>query len=345
MLFSSTYSSSGLMAWCRALRHGLGAGLSLVRVFRQQAAKGPAELRPAAERIADRLEAGTSLEDSLEPERNRFPPLFRDLATVGEQTGHLPEVFRELEEYYRLQLQTRRKFYQEITWPVFQFFAAVGVIALLIWVLGMIAESRGGEAMAPIGMGLTGARGAVLFLVSVGLFLAALFFGYHLLTRNVRGRAAVESFLLKVPGVGPCLEAVALQRFCLSLRLTMETGMPVPQALRMSLGATNNAAFTAQADAAVAAVRAGRELAEALALCRAFSAEFLEVVIVAEESGQIPEVMGREANHYREEVERRLPALARAASFAVWAFVAVLMTMAIFRIASVYFGAVNQFAG
>jgi type IV pilus assembly protein PilC len=97
MLFSSRIPLSSLIELCRALRHNLSAGLRLVDVFRQQAKRGPARVRPVAERITQELERGGDLEGALEREKAAFPPLFLGLASVAEQTGNLPEVFRELE--------------------------------------------------------------------------------------------------------------------------------------------------------------------------------------------------------------------------------------------------------
>src|SRR2546423_884731 len=99
MLFPNTFPLDALASFCRMLRHGLGAGLSLVDVFRQQARRGPPPLRPTVERIASRLDQGDSLEDALKAEGDRLPALFISMAVVGEQTGYLPEAFAELERY------------------------------------------------------------------------------------------------------------------------------------------------------------------------------------------------------------------------------------------------------
>src|SRR6185437_13442689 len=93
MLLSSRLSLPVLIELCRALRHNLGAGLTLLAVFRQQQRRGPAAVRALAGRVADLLEKGHSLGQALKREANYFPPLFLSLAEVGEQTGMLPEVF------------------------------------------------------------------------------------------------------------------------------------------------------------------------------------------------------------------------------------------------------------
>jgi type II secretory pathway component PulF len=335
-------SLSGLIQWCRALRHGLGAGLSLPKVFQLQAKKGPRALREMAGRIAARLEKGEALEDALEAEGDKLPKLFRELAGVGERTGHLPEIFVELGEYYEMQQKLGREFRSQLVWPVFTFAAAVLIIAFLIFVLGIIADGKGGEAPAPIGFGLRGAKGAIIFLMAVATFLGGLFGLYLFFTRGMRQRVAFESFLLRLPAVGPCADAFAMGRFCLALRMTMETGMSAHDAVRQSLRATGNAAFTTSEPYVVARVKSGEEINVALRQCPAFTPEFLDILEVAEVSGQIPEVMARQAEHYREEAARRLKGLTRFANFAIYAVVSLLMIVAIFRIASLYLGALNQ---
>jgi type IV pilus assembly protein PilC len=344
MVFFSA-SLGGLIQWCRAFHHGIAAGLSLVRVYRIQSKKGPRGLRDMAERIAERLEKGETLEDSLEVEGDRLPTLFRELSAVGERTGHLPEIYEELAEYYEMQQTLGRQFRSQITWPVLQFIGAVVVIAFLIFILGMIGDARGGEPVAPIGFGLTGASGAIAFLLAVATFLGVLFAIYLLITRGLRQRGAFEAFLLRLPAIGKCTEAFAMGRFCIALRMTLETGMSTPEALQQSLRATGNAAFTRCEDPVVALIKAGKEISVAVRACPAFSDEFIEILNVAEITGQIPEVMIRQAEHYREEASRRLKDLTRYAGWSVYAFVGLLMVLAIFKIAGTYLGAINHAAG
>src|SRR5436309_9197827 len=164
MLFSSRLSLSNLVELSRALRHYLGAGLTLRDVFRQQADKGPLRVRPIAGRIRDALEQGDSLEAALERERSAFPPLFLSMAGVGEESGNLPEIFHELENYYLLQQKLRRQFISQIAWPVIQLVMAIFVVAGLILILGIIAEIRGADKpFDPLGLG-TGEGAAIRFL-------------------------------------------------------------------------------------------------------------------------------------------------------------------------------------
>jgi type IV pilus assembly protein PilC len=340
MLFSTSVPLEALMRFCRLARHGLAAGLSLVDVFRQQALSGPIPMRSLIGRIAVQLERGESLEDALKAEGGRLPPLFISLVAVGEHTGHLPEAFGELEHYYEMQWRLRKQFLADITWPMIEFFGAVGVITLLLLILGWIAQP--GVQLDPFGIGV-GPRAATTFLLTVFGTLAVIWGGYRLLARATRQRAVVDRFLLRLPVFGPCLEALALARFCLAGRLTFGAGLAVKPALRRSLEATGNAAYPACYERAAAVVRRGDDLATVLRACQIFPGEFLEIVSNAEEAGRVPEVMEQQSRFYQEEASLRMKVLAKLAGFGVWALVAILIIIAIFKIyVGAYLEQMNQ---
>jgi type IV pilus assembly protein PilC len=292
-----------------------------------------------ADRVQEHIESGSSLASALDGERAYFPPIFLAMTEVGEETGNLPEVFAELEKYFRLQQGLRRQFLSQIFWPVLQFVAAIFVVAGMLWILGLIASfNPGTKPFDPLGLGLTGTDGAIKFLLIVFGTLGLLFAGYLLATRALRQKAAVDAFLLRLPVVGPCLRALALSRFCMALRLTTETGMPIARALRLTFRSTGNEAFVARTPVVEDAVKRGEELTTALTATRLFPGDFLNIMAVAEESGRLSEVMAQQAEHYQEESGRRLTILTQVASWGVWLVVAILIIIVIFRIALVYIG-------
>src|SRR5688572_21647798 len=189
-----------LVAWCRALHHSLGAGLSPVKVIKQQAKAGPRPLRDVAGDVAEKLAAGESLEDAFEPYRNRFPPLFHELVAIGEQTGRLEDAFRELGEYYEANLSVQRNFRAQMMYPAIQFFIAILVISGLIWVLGMLAQSGKAITTDPTGFGFTGTTGAIMFMVIAFGFVGVVLFVMKLGANNVKWRAKMEGALLWLPG-------------------------------------------------------------------------------------------------------------------------------------------------
>jgi type IV pilus assembly protein PilC len=328
-MLSSRLPLPALIAWCRALRHGLHAGLSPVKVFRQQAKSGPSAVRPLADALADRLKAGSSLEDALAPHRGKFPRLFLELAAVGEQAGKLPEVFEELEKYFESQQDGRRKFLQAITWPAISYVIAVLVVAILVAVLAAL-----GNHLNPLGLGKLGPAGGLVVLVLGFGFAAAVAFFYFLARDNDDLKQVVEAVGIRIPGLTGCYRSFALQRFSIALSMTHEAGMRADRSVASSFRATANAAYQKHAEPAAKTVRGGKTVTKALRAAGKdlFPDEFLDQVQIGEDSGQLSEVMGRVAEQYREEAIRRTKTLAMVFGGVVYALVGLFVIVMIFAI-------------
>lgn len=342
MFASQQFPLPALVAWCQTLRHSLSAGLSPVRIFKLQGKSGPRPLRAVAKDVAAKLEAGDSLEDALEPYRNRFPPLFLELVAVGEQTGRLEDTFAELQDYFESALTVRRNFRAQITYPVIQYCAAVLIVAATVWVMGFLAQTNRAVTDTPVGGGLSGTSGAVTILaVGYGL-LGAVIGLVNLARNNVALRARLEGMLLIVPAWGPAMRAFAVQRFAVALRMCTEAGLRAEKTMRYCFRATCNSAFMRGEPWAVAVVKKGNEISDALEASGApFPEEFHDMMRMADETGNTSEVMERLTVRYREDAERKLKAAAEYTGYAIYGAVALGIICAIFKIAGVYLGALD----
>lgn len=319
----------------RRLRFNLEAGITLVESFRQQAQRGKEPLRSACADIQKQLQKGISLQEALE-KNGQFPPLFVTLAGVGEHSGHLPEIFAALERYYTQQLQLNRKFLSRMIMPAAQFVMAVLIVSLVIWVLGILNSSAGKGLF-----GLSGFYGGLTFsAIAFAVVASAIFLARWFYFRSKRSMA-LQQFLLSLPGIGSCLLAMAMNRFTMALQYTLDSGMSIIPALRLSLDATDNPVFQNEATDLAKRLRSGKSLSLALAKCRVFPQDFHDVVAVAEESGSLPEVMEKQSRYYLEESERKLALLSQMATWGIWLCYAIFMIVLILSMASMYFNALK----
>lgn len=315
----------------------LDAGLTLPQAMKHQAKSGPAVVKPIAKRLTEKMAQGESLQDALEEEREYFPPLFMAIGTVAEETGTLPEALRELESFFTLQNTLWKKFISQITWPIIQFVLATLVVSGLIYLLGILGGGSHGLSV----FGLQGPQGAAYFFFGVWGFVLFIFVGIYIL-RNVVGRGPfIDGIALQLYALGPTLEALALSRFCLGMAVTQEAGMAPEAAVKLSLEATSNFAYTSRIDSTQALLRSGESLTESLREQRIFPEVFIDIVHTAEISGNEPETFSRQAKQYSEIAEARLKILATAAYWFVWLMVAIFIIVLIFNIFSQYIGALN----
>lgn len=339
-MFSPHIGWKPLAMVCRALATMLHSGVDIQRAFQLAAAKtADRRCREAMQGVSEAIARGDDVTSAMQGQRGAFPDLMIDMVHVAEQTGMLPEVLRSLAGHYENLLRLRKEFVQGIAWPVFQYVAAVCVVGLAIYVLGIVGNGQ----TDTLGLGLTGASGALIWYgLNIGV-VGGVIAAYLLTARTLAGRQAVHSALLKVPVVGRCLRAFAIARFSWAFALTQQAGMSIGPSLKTSLRATGNGAFQTEAPAVWQRVKTGETLTEALTATRLFPTEYLHMVDVAEHSGTVPEMLDRLGPEFEDEARRSMAALTAAAGWGVWVLVAGFIIFLIFSIMLTYVGMLNSF--
>ena len=320
-----------LVQWCHTLGSALRAGITMLKALQVTGRRGRPAIRTVTRQVAQRIKQGDDLATALRSCSYEFPPLFVAMTDVATHTGHLPEILKQLEDYFRFQLRLRRELLSQIFWPVFQLVAAILIIAGLIFVLGMIPN-------APdfLGLGLSGSSGALLWLVGSLGSMAGLVLAYWVLRRFLGQSRLVDKSLLRIPVLGPPLRSLALSRLCVAMHMTLDTGMSVTEAIALSLAASDNGALTCLAPEIIADIRSGNQLQMAFSKHGVFPDDFLEILTTGEETGSVPEAMLRLSGEYNERAEHQLAMLNTAAGFGVWFCVAAMIIFCIFRIFLVY---------
>ncbi|MBL8849277.1 MAG: type II secretion system F family protein [Planctomycetaceae bacterium] len=337
-MFSSRISLRQVSFLCRGLSTSLHAGIPIIKAFDLAASKAlDPRLQGVMRDVGAQLRSGEDVETALRAHTGVFPDLMLDMIGVAEQTGSLPEVLGALAEHYENNLRLRKDFYGQIAMPVIQFAAAILIVAGLIFIMGIIGLSTGSRPLDVLGLGLTGATGAITWLTFWGMVLASLYIGYKLAVSSLHGQKIIHEFLMRIPVVAGCLRSFAIARFSWALHLTQEAGMPIDESLDASFKATANGAFVARAPQVIGDVMEGEHLTEALAHSQLFPQEFIEIVHVGETSGTVPETLHRLSPQFEDQARRSLRALSTAAGWLIWTGIAAIIIFLIFRIVmSVY---------
>ncbi len=342
MFFSARISLKELAGLCHRLATSLEAGIDMRTVWRREAENASrAALRTRFRVLADDVAEGRSLADALAATEDFFPPIFRELVNIGEQSGRLPDVFAQLHHHYLDQIARRRIFLAAIAWPMLQLTVAIFVVGFLIWILGVIGKSTG----APIdilGFGLVGTRGLAIYAAFLsGVGIAALIL-IRAVSRGMLWVRPLQRLALRIPALGKPLETLALARLAWALHLTMSTGMDVRRAVQLSLSAARNARYTDLLKPIDSWLSAGSSLHEAFANTGVFPREFLDTLEVGEQSGKLVESMDHLSAQYRDRAKAALAILTMLAGFAVWCMVALVIIVLIFRLFMFYLGTINS---
>jgi len=327
-----------LVQVCQSLSTMLEAGVPLTKSVTTIAKRmRDGRCRRTLQEISVEIERGHDLESSLKQYDRYFPELFVDMVHIGEETGTLPEVLSELGKHYDKMGQLRRDFISAITPSIIQLLAAIGIVAVLILILGMIPN-----ASDTLGWGLMGQNGAITFLTYALGSIVGVILLYLILVRGLGMRRSLHNFFLAIPVLGKCMRSFAIARFSWAYYLTQQAGMPVFESIDASLRATSNGAFIGASPMMRAQLAAGEELSEVMSSTGLFPAEYVEIVIVGETTGTVPEKLEQMSPRFEEDARRSLKLMASAISWLVWCILAGFIIFIIFSIMLTYMGQLGQ---
>ncbi len=327
---------------CRRLTVSLGAGVDIRNVWTREAKAAHGVARRRFAQIRDDVAGGRSIAESIDETGNYFPELFREMVKVGEQTGQLPEVFRQLADNYEYQLQLRRTLLTAISWPVIELSLALFVIGAVIFLMGAIpALSKSGVDL--LGLGLKGMSGLVKYVTFLFVLGSIGFVVYEATVRGKLWAAPIQRALMAVPRLGKALETLAMARLCWAMHVTLNTGMDLRQALRLSLRSTQNVLYTKQIDRVLRSIRAGDEIHEAMEMTGVFPIHFIDAVHVGEQSGRLPESMANLSVQYQREAKAAMDVITVLMGFGVMMLIAGVIIFFIFQIfQNAYLGPIND---
>lgn len=261
----------------------------------------------ALDDIVARLETGVELSTAMRFHPKIFSTLFVSLVSVGENSGRLDLVFKQLSEYMERDLITSKSIKTALRYPSFVLIA----ISIAMTIINI--------KVIPAFAGLFAQFGAQLPLPTRILIAISDFFVAYWLYMFVGIAALVAWFLhyIKTPEgsrwwgrkklgiiiVGDIIERATLARYARSFGLMLAAGLPISNALELCARAIDNNYLGDK----IRGIRAGIERGEGLYQTHLVSGMFtplvLQMIAVGEESGQVDTLLAEVAEFYEREVE------------------------------------------
>lgn len=323
------------------LATALAAGIDLRRAWASETARAPARWRPAMQAVAAALARGAGLGEAFAAAGAAFPPFVRGMASVGDETGHEPETLRSLSETLRAAIKARRALRQSLAQPVFQLAVAVVVVGILILVAGLLRDAAG-RPIDLLGSGLAGPTGLAWYLALLAAVFALATLAVRIVVAGYQTGGVVRRVVGFVPVVGPAVRAAEAAAWCRAASLASGAGLSAGRLLRLT--ALVAPGLSIDPDEIEDTLRGGATLADALHATGRFPRVVVEAVDVGELTGTTAETLDRLAGDLDDEARRGIAAAARGAGFLVWAAVAALIALVVFRIFSSYLGMIQDAA-
>lgn len=292
----------------RNLQVMIAAGVPLPRALDLLAVQAQSKkLKDALIATKEDIIKGKSFSEALRRHPDVFSEIFFSMVKVGEETGNLEEVLKNLTLQMEREHDLKSKIKGAMIYPSIIILAMMGIgLLMLVMVVPKLAAT-----FEELGLELPPTTKMVIFLATLltekwYLFLLALvpaFFLFRLGGRTKGGRKTMDKLFLRLPIISPLIKKTNAAFTVRTLSNLIASGVPIVRSLEVVSKAVDNFYFQQALEKASQRVEKGAKLAEVLEEYRdLFPVLVIQMIMVGEETGQTSSVLRKLADYFEEEV-------------------------------------------
>ena len=303
-------SSEELSSFCDQIALMLSSGMTLrdgIEMLAEDEMKDKSLKHRPYTNLYKTVDETGSLYVALKENEEDWPSYMIEMVDIGEQTGRLEDIMLSLSTYYQREGRIRSAAVSAITYPLVLGVMLVVIIGILLWRVLPIFR----RVLASLGVGAS-SSGSVLMqigtyvgwgvLILIGLVvLAAIVIAILLKTK---ARSGVLKFLKNLfPPVRKLTEKLSASRVAGILSLMLSSGFPMENALEMAPAALADQESIDKVAQIRKDMQDGDTFSDALSKSGLFADFHNRMLKVGAASGHEPQVMGKIAEIYEEQVE------------------------------------------
>jgi len=288
------------------LESGVGIVQSLELLQGQASNK---QLKKVLLEVVSDLRSGNSLSTALAKHPQVFSTIYQKMVAVGEQTGALEGVLRNLADYAERESNTANQLKRALTYPLIVLSLAIVVVIILVTVvlppIISMFTSLGGEL--PI---TTRALLAFVdFTSNYGLYLLAVIIGLgavgYMYSKSPTGHYYRDMLILKLPVLGQLSLTTELARCSRNIALLFRSGLPLPEIMTLVAQASGNLVVAKALGDVEQDMLKGEGLAAPMRKRRVFLPLMVAMTKVGEETGNLDGTLITVAENYEIEAASR----------------------------------------
>lgn len=277
-----------------------------------------AALKFVVQDIGEQIADGSRLNDAMRRHPKAFNSLTVSMLRAGEEGGFLEDVLARVAAFNDHQEELKGKVTGAMVYPLFLFGVGTIIIGvLLVWFVPEFAQifQRMREQNKLPWATMTLMAFSEKLQEWWMIILPVLVFGpialYFYISDNKEAQEKVDRFKLKLPGLGPIVQNLAVARFCRMLGTLLGNGVPILQSLRIAKDASGNVVLSEAIGNAADNVSGGKSLAVPLRASGQFSKEIVEMISIGEEANNLENVLVGIADSLEKYTSRKIDVVVR----------------------------------
>jgi type IV pilus assembly protein PilC len=270
-------------------------------------------LKKAMQEILADLRGG----DQLSVAMSRHPDIFNALScrtlSIGEQTGGLETMLRQIADYMEKELVASKSVRSAMMYPVFALVVTVVVVGILVgFVLPAFSNlygSLGAElpTMTKVMMDFSNVvRSNGLIIVLAFLIIGGGAFAYM---KTPEGSVYMDKLILRTPLLGRVKQLNELARCCRSISILYTAGLPLTEIMPLVIQGTNSRVMSRALSDVHQDMLKGEGLSTPMSRSPIFLPMVVRMVKVGEETGNLDATLISIAQNYEAEADDRTKSL------------------------------------
>ncbi|MDD5729612.1 MAG: type II secretion system F family protein [Candidatus Omnitrophica bacterium] len=260
--------------------------------------------------IHDAVKEGSSFSQALEEYPAIFSPLYIALIRTGENSGALADALLRISDYRVKQEEMFSRFRMALAYPVLMAIVGCGtVVFMLAFVMPRLMRMYVNmEQKLPLPtqilISITEGLQKWWFWILLFVILASLVFIRQAKTKA--GKLSLSLIKLHIPVFGEFILKAELARFSRTLELLIKSGIPILNAIDISIPVLDNEIVRIQLKKSYKELEQGGSLGRSLKSSKLFPLFMSNLIIVGEESGKLDDALKEVANSYEKDTDEAI---------------------------------------
>ncbi len=226
---------------------------------------------------------------------------------IGERTGTLERVFKELGAFYQRKNQQRRTIVGSLSYPMIVLFTAlVAIVFMLKFVVPMfesIFQQNGNDLPWLTKVIISVSEAFEAYFGWFVLLLFSLFIFFRLSRKKIWYRKLMSSFLLKIPFVGEFVRKVRISQFTQAINLLTSAKVPLLNGIQLTKKMIEYYPLEVALEKVEQSILQGKSFHESIEGISIFDKRMASMIKVAEETNQNETIFKRLTEQYNQEIE------------------------------------------
>jgi len=258
--------------------------------------------------VREAVIGGESLSDALK-KTGKFSEYEYFTVRIGEETGQLVEILKELSGYFAGRIKLQKKLISSLSYPVVVLLTAFGVIWFMISFIVPMFEDVfrrfGQDLPALTNIIIRFSHGIRGYLGFIFVFFAGLIITWRLFRQQVWFRRISSRLILSIPLFGILVKHVYLARFSLCMYLLLRSRIPLIEALGLVREMICFYPLEYSLSFISDEIMHGSSLNRSMGHFRIYEKRMVSMVKVAEETNQLDLIFRNLEKQYNSEIEQK----------------------------------------